>query len=241
MTDYSGTDTTQGKEVKWYWGGAQATETVTVDGTDVSNGYIALAAKAEYGSVQLSVDGTFTGCVEYSDTAGATLATDSAGTQSIKYTGIAESQVLTIYYLDISATTLSQVAMCKDVKTSWKADTKKEPVQGQSNKIQVSGVMEQTATLNSLYYNQTLLNAFCGDQVTDASGNKRWSSKHNAFSEVGALVGKKEDSSGNVVKKWFLYGVTAEGMDMEFNTDDFYKKSFTLLVDDFMEYEPVSS
>lgn len=236
MVEYSGTDTTHGKDVRWYQGGSQKTETKTVTGTDVTNTYIALAAKAEYGSVQLKVDGVFTACDQFSDAAGATAATDTSGVQSIEYTGIAENQEIEIYYLDIT-TDIVQVGICKDVKTSWSADSTKEVVHGQSNKITISGVMEQTAELEALHYNQTLVNAFCGDQVTDTAGNKQFSTKHSAFSKVGALVGVKTDTSGNVLYKYFLYGCEPDSMDKEFPADGLYSESFKLNVDDYLEFE----
>lgn len=234
--EYNGDDATHGKNVKWYQGGSQKTETKTLTGTDESNGYIALAAKAEYGSVQLKVDGVFTACDQFSDVAGVTPATDAAGVQSIEYSGLAEDDEVVLYYLDIT-TDIVQVGICKDVKSSWSADSTKEVVHGQSNKLTISGVMEQTAELEALYYNQTLVNSFCGDQVTDTAGNKQFSTKYSAFSKIGALVGIKTDGSGNVTKKWFLYGCEPDGMDKEFPADGLYSESFKLNVDDYCEFE----
>lgn len=240
MVDYTGDDTTQGEEVKWYRGGAQKTETITVTETDVTNTYIALAAKAEFASVQLKVGDIFTACEEYSDTAGAVAATDDTGTQSIKYTGIEADQVLTIYYLDISEIPLTHVAMSRGVKPSWSSDTKKVAVDGQKNKIKASGAMEETANLEAVYYNQSLVTAFCGTQVTDANGDSKWSTKYEGFKKVGALVGKRT-RLGVIDRKWFLYGVQPESMDKDFPTEDFYKESFKLLVDDHLEWQKASA
>jgi hypothetical protein len=237
MAEYTGDDVTHSQQVRHFIGGVQKTENITTDGTDETNGYIALEGKAEYGSVQLLVDGVLTGVDQFSDAAGTEAATDDSGVQSIKYTGLVADQALVIYYLDIGTTPLSEVAVSKGVTTDWTANEITEEVDGQANQITVTGATRQTATLNSLVYNQDLPKAFQGDQVIDSSSNKLWTTKQTAFRKVGAMVSKKTDASGNLVYKYFFYGCTPTGRNLDLGTGVIYKNSFTMNVDDHAEFE----
>jgi len=240
MATYTGDDATAGSEVHWYFGGTQASESITVSSTDVSNGYIALEAKAEQGSIVLKVGSLVTGCVGYSDAAGATLATDTSGVLSIKYTGMAESDALSISYLDISTTTLSEVAMCQDVSTSWDINELSEDVHGQVNQVKKTGTTNQTADLKSLDYTADFLAAFFGDTATDASGNKIYTTKYTGSKKVGAVVGKRQTTAGVVTKKYFLYGVQCTKLGKDFPANGMYKDSLSITVDEYSEWEAAS-
>lgn len=241
MTIYTGDDTTHGKSVVWYMGGVVASETITITEADVTATYKALEAKAEWGSIFLKVGSTITAPVQYAGATGGELATDSSGVLSISYAGMAADDVVTISYLDISTTALSEVAMSQDVKTSWKAEETSETVHGQANKIKMTGAVEQTADIAKIMYTQDFIAAFMGDQVSDAAGNKFWTTKYNAFKKVGALVGIKTDTSGAVEYKWFLYGVEPSSADEEFANSGFYKQSLSLNVDDHSEFQVASA
>jgi hypothetical protein len=236
-TTYSGSDVTMGKQVSWYVGGLQASETKTT----TSETFIALAKKADWGSVILQVDGVITGCVEYSDASGNTLATDATGTMSIKYTGIASGQSLVIKYLDIATTVLTQVAMCQDVKSGIKADTKSDAVMGQATKITTTGITEQDISFDAFYYNAALIGAVLGDLVTDASGNIKFTTEYTAFKKIGAMVGKKYDTDKvTVLEKWFLNGLQIDSFDLEFSTDDKFKDSVSGSVDYYRKFIPAA-
>jgi len=237
---YTGDDATAGSEVHWYFGGVQASESVTIDATDVSNGYIALNAKAEHGSIVLKVDSAVTGCVGYSDASGNTLATNTSGVLSIKYTGITLGQVLSISYLDISTTTLTEVAMCQDVSTSWDINEISEDVHGQVNQVKKTGTANQTADLKNLDYTADFLAAFFGDAVADASGNKIYTTRYTGTKKVGAVVGKRQTTAGVINKKYFLYGVQCTKLGKDFPANGMYKDSLTLTVDEYSEWEAAS-
>lgn len=241
MSTYTGDDATAGSEVHWYFGGVQASESITVDSTDVSSGYIALNAKAEHGSIVLKVDSVVTGCVGYSDAAGTTLSTDTSGVLSIKYTGLTLGQVLSISYLDISTTTLSEVAMCQDVSTSWDIDELTEDVHGQVNQVKKTGTISQTADLKSLDYTTGFFASFFGDIATDASGNKIYTTKYTGSKKVGAVVGKRQTHAGVVTKKYFLYGVQCTKLDKDFPASGMYTDSLTLTIDEYSEWEAASA
>jgi len=235
---YTGSDATAGSEVHWYYGGTQTTDTQTTDATDNSNQYIALSKKAEFGSVQMTKDGTPIFATEYSDASGNTLATDSSGTLSIKYTGLAASQALVIDFLDISSVTLSEVAMCQDVKVSFKLDEITESVHGQVMKLKKTGATDGTASLEHLDYTAAFLETFFGDTVADASGNMKYSTKYIG-AHKGNLIGKRLDASLAVTKKYFIYGAQPTTVDKDFPNSGMYKDSLSLGIDDYMEWESV--
>jgi hypothetical protein len=239
---YSGENTTQGKQVSWYIGGTTASESKIVASGDVTAGYIALAKKAEWGSVILQVNGVFTGCTEHSDASGNVIADDSTGTMSIKIAGLSVGKVLTINYLDISTSTLKQVAMCGDVKSGIKADSKQEAVMGQSTKISTVGVIEQDISFDAFYYNEQLISSVLGDVVTDASGNKKFTTEFSAFKKIGAMIGKKYSSDkSTVLEKWFLGGVQIDKFDLEFSADGKFQDSVSGSVDFYRKFIPVGA
>jgi len=239
MTIYTGDDATAGSEVHWYFGGTQASESKTVSSGDASAGYIALAAKAEQGSVIITVNGAVTGCVGYSDASGNTIATDTSGVLSIKYTDITNGQVLAISYLDISTSTLSEVAMCQDVSTSWDISEISEDVHGQVNQVKKTGTTNQTADLKSLDYTSDFLAGFFGDTTTDASGNKLYTTRYTGSKKVGAIVGKRQTTAGVINKKYFMYGAQCTKLGKDFPANGMYADSLTITVDEYSEWEAV--
>jgi hypothetical protein len=161
------------------------------------------------------------------------------GTLSFKYTGLAANQSIEFSYVDIATTALSQVAMCQDVKSGIKADTKKDAIMGQSTKLTTSGVIEQDLSFDAFYYNSALIAAVLGDEVTDASGNKKFTTEYNAFKKLGCMVGKKYDTDKvTALEKWFLYGVTFNSFDLDFKTDDKFVDSLKADVDSYRKFIP---
>lgn len=233
-----GTDIPQGQEVKWFIGGVQKTETKTVTAGDVTAGYLALAKKAEYGSVIITVNGVVTACLEKT-AAGAAAASETTGTNTISYTNMTAADEVVMYYLDIETTPLTQVAACKDVKTSISADEKSTAIHGQANKIKVIGAIEQEAELEELHYNQSFIAACIGDQVTGspATGMSKLTTKYSGMKKIGAMVGKRYNTSGAITYKWILYGAQVKGIDKDFPTDDMYKDSIKVSVDDYLEID----
>jgi hypothetical protein len=233
---YTGSDATAGSEVHWYVGGTQASETKTVAAGDVSAGYIALAKKAEYGSVIVKNGSTVVYATEYSGATGTGAATDTSGTQSIKLASMQANDVLTITYLDISTKTLSEVAMCQNVKVSFKMDSISEDVHGQVNKVKKTGATDATATLEHLDYTSAFLETFFGDSVSDASGNMKYTTKYTG-AQKGNLVGKRRTTAGVIDKKYFLNGAEPTNIGKDFPASGMYKDSLDLNIDDYEEWE----
>src|SRR5574343_524715 len=232
MADVVSTDVPKGTEVKWYGGGVVAQETVTVSSGQASANLISLAKLAEFGSVWLVVDGVPTAVFERFGGA-TTAATEADGCDSINYAGLTEGQVCDIYYVDIATTGLTHVASSKDVKADTKASSKKEAVHGQSTKLVTVGVAESTATLEQLTYTLDFVGLLFGDVLADSpkSGWKKLSNKSSGFAKLGVLVGKRFNSSSEVIDKFFLVGATANSYGQTFPTEDMYKESFAFDVD----------
>ena len=232
MADVVAADVPKGTEVKWYGGGVVAQETVTVSSGQASANLISLAKLAEFGSVWLVVDGVPTAVFERFGGA-TTAATEADGCDSINYTGLTEGQVCDIYYVDIATTGLTHVASSKDVKADTKASSKKEAVHGQSTKLVTVGVAESTATLEQLTYTLDFVGLLFGDVLADSpkSGWKKLSNKSSGFAKLGVLVGKRFNSSSEVIDKFFLVGATANSYGQTFPTEDMYKESFAFDVD----------
>ena len=232
MADVVAADVPKGTEVKWYGGGVVAQETVTVSAAQASANLITLTKTADFGSVWLVVDEVPTAVFERNG--GATTAADeTSGTDSINYTGLKAGQVCDIYYIDIETTGLTHVASSKDVKADTKASSKKEAVHGQSTKLVTVGVAESTATLEQLTYTLDFVGLLFGDVLADSpkSGWKKLSNKSSGFAKLGVLVGKRFNSSSEVIDKFFLIGATANSYGQTFPTEDMYKESFAFDVD----------
>ncbi|WP_292366075.1 MULTISPECIES: hypothetical protein [unclassified Methanoculleus] len=238
MADITGSDVPRGQEVKWYAGGVATTETITVAAAAVTAGGFALTGTAEYGSVVATVNGTPTAIIEYL-TSSATPATEAGGCDFVGYTGITEGDVVVLYYIDVGATTLTQVAACLDVKFSASADTKTAAVHGQANKLNSVGAVENTADLSEFYYNQTFVAMCIGDQVTGspAAEKKTFTTRFTGVRKIGALVGKRANAAGTIVYKWFIVGARATGLDSEFPTEDNYKRSMRFQADYLTEVD----
>ena len=232
MADVVSTDVPKGTEVKWYGGGVVAQETITVSAGQASANLIELTKSAEFGSVWLVVDDVPTACFERYGGA-TTAATEATGTDSINYTGLTEGDVCDIYYVDVETTGLTHVASSKDVKADTKASSKKEAVHGQSTKLVTVGVAESTATLEQLTYTLDFVGLVFGDVLADSpkSGWKKLSNKSSGFAKLGVLVGKRFNSSSEVIDKFFLVGATANSYGQTFPTEDMYKESFAFDVD----------
>lgn len=232
----TGDDIPVGSGVKWYAGGEITTEQHTVTSGDATATGFALSGTAEYGSVVATVNGVEVAIIEY-DTSAATPATEDDGTDFIGYSGIAENDVVEIWYVDVGTTALSLIAASQDVSFSASPDKSTETIHGQANKVTFIGATEHTATLDELYYSQTFVALVYGTQVTGspASGDQKWSTAFTGAKKIGALVGKRFDSSGNVTEKWVLAGAQATGLDGSFPSAGAYKRSFSFNVDHVTE------
>ena len=193
---------------------------------------LTLAKTAEYGSVWIEVDGVPTAVFERNG--GATTAADeTSGTDSINYNGLVAGDVVDIYYVDVETTGLTHVASSKDVKADTRASSKKEAVHGQATKLVTVGVAESTASLEQLTYTLDFVGLVFGDVLADSpkSGWKKLSNKSSGFAKLGVLVGKRLNSSSEVIDKFFLVGATANSYGQTFPTEDMYKESFAFDVD----------
>ena len=232
MADVVAANVPKGTEVKWYGGGVVAQETITVSAGQAAANLLTLAKTAEYGSVWIEVDGVPTAVFERNG--GATTAADeTSGTDSINYNGLVAGDVVDIYYVDVETTGLTHVASSKDVKADTRASSKKEAVHGQSTKLVTVGVAESTATLEQLTYTLDFVGLLFGDVLADSpkSGWKKLSNKSSGFAKLGVLVGKRFNSSSEVIDKFFLVGATANSYGQTFPTEDMYKESFAFDVD----------
>ena len=140
---------------------------------------------------------------------------------------VGATDVVVAYFVDIQTVTLRHVATCKDVKADTKASSKKEAVHGQSTKLVTVGVAESTASLEQLTYTLDFVGMLIGDTLaaSPVSGWSKWANKTHAFKKIGALVGKRRNSSGVVIDKFFLIGATANSYGQSFPTEDLYKES----------------
>jgi len=241
MADVTVADLSRGPQVKWYAGGVAYSETHTVTSGDVSAGGFALAKTADYGMlvvVKNNVEIAYTGFEDDLSTP----ATEAVGIESIKYTGITEADVITIYYIDAETTGLTHITSAKDFKSSSKADTTKEAVHGQPNKINITGTTEHSGSFSQLMVTSELKALFVGSRVVGPkAGEYIWSNKTAGFKDSICLVGKKIDSSGNVVHKWGLIDVSFSGHDQDFPTEGTYTDSFNVEIGWLIEWDAENS
>ena len=228
MVDVTASDLNRGPKVKWYVGAQEASEAVTVTGAMVTAGGFALEKAAVYGLLVLEKNGVqipYTGF----KADGTTPATHVSGVEFIKYTGITADDVVNVYYADGETTPLKHVASAEDFKTSAKPDTETLTVHGQENKITVVGSTENSGSFSQLQMTEELKAEFVGARTTGpSSGEHTWSNKVDGFHTVGCLVGIKRDTSGNMIKKWAMMGVTFSGMDQDFPNAGTYTDSFNV-------------
>jgi len=93
MADVTSSDISRGPEVKWYAGGVAYSETVTVSKAQALAGGIVLTNTADYGMLLVVVDGVQTAYTGFKDDL-STSADEDSGVEAIKYSGIAENDVL---------------------------------------------------------------------------------------------------------------------------------------------------
>ena len=229
----------QGSEVRWYAGGTYTTEEHTVTAGEKAAGGFALGATADYGSVWAAIkSGNVLTPVAVEELAEAGVwATESTVTAFVTYSGIAEDDVVQLSYVSI-ATALTHVATAQDVSFSNSADTDSVSVQGQANKIQSTGAVENTATLNQLAYTLDFIALVYGDLVdteNETTPMKKFSNKTSAFQDIGCIVGKRRNSSNSITRKWFLMNAKGSGANHNFPTAAKYNDSFNFIVGHYMD------
>lgn len=237
MTEIVGSDIPTGDEVKWYIGGGEATQITAEELTPDASGNITLAHKAEFGSVFV-VDADDDPTMDITELqTDLSAATEASGCEKVGCNADASGNTVYAYYVDITAA-LTQVAACKDVKTSMSVDEKEEAVHGQVTKLKKVGATSRTADLEELDYNDDFIAAIFGDQKADspATGNKKWTDNFTGVKKISLLVGKRT-VSGTLKKKYFLIGCQATKLDQDFPTEDYYAKSFSFLVDYMMSVD----
>lgn len=232
-----GSDIPSGDEVKWYMGGAEATqitaEALVADASD----QITLSKKAEFGSVfvvDASDDPTVV-MLEFQADA-VTPSTEASGTNVV--TVDTSGTTYYAYYVDIETTALVQVMACKDVSSSMDIDTKETEVHGQTQKLKKTGAATRTASLEEVDYNDDFIAALFGDQHTasPAASKKKWTDNFTGTKKISALIGI-QTVSGTVTKKWFLIGCQVTKIEHSFPTADYYAKSMDFLVDYMVSVE----
>lgn len=211
MVDIVGDDLTIGDYIKWYLGGVYQSFSHTVSGDEETATMVDIpdSGTAAYGSVVGTVNGTVTAFLNYQT--GGDAATDTTGTQLFGYSGIAADDVLEVYYVEIGSSALTHHATCDKVSPSKSADKKTYSVFGQKNKITVTGSSENTVSMSGLFYDQTFRAAVFGDQVTGSpiASKKTFTDQFSGFNSIGALVGKKYNTSGTLIGLIYLIGVKA--------------------------------
>jgi hypothetical protein len=83
------------------------------------------------------------------------------------------------------------------------------------------------------------VSALVGDYVTDASGNKNFTTRYTGSKTVGAMVGKKKNTSGAIIGYFFVYGCQLTGYDLDFPASGMYKDSLSLTCADYSKFELV--
>jgi hypothetical protein len=229
MADVVAADVPQGTEVKWYGGGAVAQVDLTgMTGTAAVLGGTYLA---EFGSLWVTVNDVQVSVIERKASADAT---ETTGADAFTLpASVGATDVVVAYFVDIQTVTLRHVATCKDVSASTSASSSKEAVHGQTTKLTTVGVAESTASMEQLTYTLDFVGMLFGDTLASSpvSGWSKWSNKTHAFKKIGALVGKRRNSSGVVIDKFFLYGAQANSYDQTFPTEEMYTESFNFDVD----------
>lgn len=243
MADVTSSDISRGPEVKWYAGGVAYSETVTVLKAQATAGGIVLTKTADYGMLLVVVNGVQTAYTGFKKDL-STRADEDSGVEAIKYSGIAENDVVDLYYIDAETTGLTHIMSAKDFKTSTKVSTEKIAVHGQTNKITVTGAAETTGSFSMLQVEDGLVlkTMFSGARTTGPAADEIiWSNKITGFKDSLCLVGKKMDSTGAVTHKWGLIDVTLSGNDQDFPTEGTYTDSLTVDIGYLIEWSATSS
>jgi hypothetical protein len=232
MADVISDNVPKGTEIKWYGGGVFTQLDLT--GMTGTAGALGGSYLAEYGSLWVTVNGVQVAATEKKSSAAAT---ESSGTDAFTLpSSVGASDAVIAYFVDISTVTLKHIASCKDVKGDNKASSKKESVQGQATQITTVGTVSSTASLEDLLYTLDFVGLVFGDTLANApnSGWSKWSNKTHGFKKIGALVGKRYDSVGTVIDKFFLIGALANTYGQNFPTEDMGKESFSFDCDYIM-------
>lgn len=220
MVDIVGDDLTIGDYIKWYLGGTYESLSHTVTEAEETATMIEIpdSGTAAYGSVIGTVGGVVTAMLNYQT--GGDAATDTTGAQLFGYTGIATDDELEVYYIEVGSAALTHHATCDKVSPSKSADKKTYALFGQKNKVTITGSSENTVTMSGLFYDQTFRAAVFGDQVTGSpiAAKKTFTDQFSGFNTIGALVGKKYNSSGTLIGLIYLAGVKANSFNEDYSS-----------------------
>lgn len=229
MSDIVGSDIPQGSEVRWYAGGTLVHETIvaTSGQTEVT---FSGGATAEYGSVLVTINGALPATITETGS-------EAAGSTKVTFTAAVLNDTIDVYYIKTTGAALKQVATCQDVKADATANVKSASVHGQAVKLTSVGALENTGDMEEFYYNSDLIGLAMGDVFADApiAGGYKWTNKFTGSRKIGALVGKRYNSSGVCTYKWFLAGAQTTGLGSTHPTEEFYKKSLKFAVDYWLE------
>lgn len=239
VTEVEGDEGPRGEDINWFHGGTVVKQTKTADSDDETNGYIALSDTAEYGSVVGTVNGVSVIIDEYNDTDEATNSTDT--NRAVFPGGLTSGDSIVLYYIGISTTPLAHVMASMDVSIDSSSDVQKETIHGQKNKVKFVGATDTTATIERLVYNLDLIGACMGSKTTDSAGNVKVTTAFQGSVKLESLVGEEKDSTGTVIRKWFLYGCQATSINLNCARDNFYKEQFTFEVDKHTLFQAASS
>src|SRR5690606_39131678 len=82
-------------------------------------------------------------------------------------------------------------------------------------------------TLDKVMYTIDFIGLVFGASLADSpnSGWKKLSNKSNSFKTIGALVGKRTNSAGVVIDKFFMIEAKANSYGQTFPTEDLYTES----------------
>lgn len=232
---YTGEDVTVGSEVHWYVGGKITTIKKTAASGDVEAAGVVLPKIGEFGSAQVTVNGQPVTCTEYAAATGTGVATETTGVKRVGFSFVLGDEI-TVTVLEIEDTPLKEVAMCQDVSTSWDITEISQEVHGQVNAVKRTGPISQSADLEKLEYTPEFLSVFLGD-LLESTSEYKWSTRHHGAKIVAALVGKKYDTAGGLLKKYIMFECQLTSLDKDFPTADMYTENISVSVGDFMVWE----
>ncbi len=221
----TGADVTHGKRVRLYYGGKVTVEAVTVSTEQATAGHIDLTGKAEFGSAIATRNGVAE-TIDEVQADGSTAATNLSDTEAIKFTTLAEGDVLDIRYIDITTSEFVHLASAKDHSSDISGDEDTEILHGQPNELTMVGVTSQSLEFEEVDYNLAFMGACVGDYTTDSTGTEKVTTAFSGFKTFESLLAE-EKIDGVLSKKYFYYGVTTSKLNLNGPRDGFYTRKFS--------------